>query len=190
MWKWGRAVHEKQAFQKLRAVVLKRFHAALDDVLGGLAMFPAILYLIVDSRDPKKDRLVDCKGMWERLPEPNASDDASTNVLALLMVNHLTTTVKMRRIYDAACVALQEPPLGLHSSCVTINYRSPLPTITPTNYLGFKRLRGETSSDRSGGKRDGESDHGDEGANSDRSKKRKVRGGKQKDIGALLGDFA
>jgi hypothetical protein len=94
----------------------------------------------------------------------------------------ITITEKYRQLYDAACVTDGQPSLGPDSAYVSIHYTAPWGVDTDVDYIGYKRLADKTSNCSRGKRRPDKDAEPDE-------KKKRVRAGKNKDLGALLGDF-
>lgn len=222
MWKWGRAVQEKKAFQKLKVVGLERFRVWEGDLLRGLSLFPALSFLAVRPAGPfmiyENGRFESIESTvlekWARLPSPRSPTGYCTDDWVESMVQatwvpqrddfpgydradlsflhnvfsriDMTVTEKYREWYDAACVRDLQPKLGPDSSYVSILYKSPWDSDNDPDdpeYLVYNRLPDRAPSSSNSKKRPDKNEASE-------GNKRRVRGGRNKDIGALLGDFS
>ncbi|KAF2869164.1 hypothetical protein BDV95DRAFT_578502 [Massariosphaeria phaeospora] len=193
---WGRAVYEKGAFTKLRVLILRHFSVGMEFTFKGITVFPALYLVNMDSWFLKLDVLgaksgqTFKNGRWRHLPTDDQHDHArNQNPQTTWKRTDITSHRKMEIIYDFASGLLHQPPrTRLAEPSISIVYGDSRSVEDRKSYSAwFVRVPPSAEDTKAPVKRAGDDS---ENTKDEASKKRKVRQGKQKDIGSLLGGFA
>jgi hypothetical protein len=203
---WSRAVLEQQAFTKLRVLILRMFPIELEDTLKWLTSWPALdmirlenCYLAPNVLRSEEEQLF-YNGNWKSLPTIGVSSRQTLNpgLLTRLVRSDIITSKRLKIIYDMACKSLNLPTLAtsrdFHVSILYYDYVYPY-GITSTQSsntsvsLWFTRVPLSEGDAKEVPLLEATSKRPNSGVREVEGKKRKVREGKQKDVGALLGSF-
>jgi hypothetical protein len=192
---WSRAVSEQQAFTKLRVLILKGFPIEVEDTLKWLTSWPDLYmvrlvecYLAPDVHRSGEEQLF-CNGNWKSLP-------LNPHIWKRLAPHDATVSRRLKFLYDTSSESLNLPTLGtskdshifIHYSAHPYSITSPPPrnncislwfTRVPLSLDDAKEVPVPTPTPK----------RSNSGLKEEDGKKRKVREGKQKDVGALLGTF-
>jgi hypothetical protein len=183
MRNWGRAVREKQTFQKLRILIFYDLGPSPSDILRAVSGFPFLHLVCITHPD---NHTAELQGRWqhvnktregEKLP-PTWADEATDNptLVQIFDISRAMSQLPHRKDTGETSLFLdyRTAPIGYRKvSTQSIQYYVRLPDRkVPLGKDGLVSGRSSEYSDRG-----------------TPSKKRKVRDGKQKDLGSLLGGF-
>ncbi|KAF2018422.1 hypothetical protein BU24DRAFT_461361 [Aaosphaeria arxii CBS 175.79] len=198
---WSRAVHEAHAFFKLKVLVLRGFVVRPEHLAGPLA-FPALALCSTNSvcllrslRTSKRNGDVYDDGIWRCLHID--SDDGHNSAVALghdldyeFKREDLTKHQKMQILYD---FAISRAPTDRVADKPVISIAHGNPKLYNPEFtkdcVWFTRVGWESAPNIHDQKSVIDKNK-DEASRDGSNKRRKMRGGKQQDIGSLLESFS
>ncbi|KAF2444212.1 hypothetical protein P171DRAFT_432280 [Karstenula rhodostoma CBS 690.94] len=193
---WSRAVRERGAFTQLRVVGLHHHAASLQATLKGLSQFPALRICTVEPHAPLASsqaalsQIASAALPFELLSDTTCNDDDDPE--GIWSRGNVSGHVKMKMLYElAGRMHPQNHAEDIPGSAVLSVYYGAERNFAYTRYpLWFKRVADVESEHQDGRlpKRSPNDEGGEDKAGGGK-KKRRVREGKQKDIGSLLGGF-
>ncbi|KAF2685579.1 hypothetical protein K458DRAFT_14376 [Lentithecium fluviatile CBS 122367] len=211
MKRWGLYVQQKGTFMKLRVVVFRHFQTNIESTLACFQRFPQLLLCNIDTSSAAENSTgsghgtpvpsVDC---WQRLVVQGAGAlSRSKNPRKIWTTSKKTIHERMKMLYDLASVLSPSPRAGTKGNAlVSIHYGDELRFVDRSGdsawFVREAPARGEVAqSDKrpseSGGCLADELPSAGAGTNPGEgvyvNKKRKIRGGKQMEIGSILGVF-
>jgi hypothetical protein len=190
MRNWGRAVREKHAFKNLRLLVLCEIGPSTSDILRGISSFPALHLACLSTSGHNERRELKVNGMqghWQPVdatPEAGElhtiwSEDQRIHISVLVklfdMSRRMSQLPSRAEAGDASlCLSYRGEPLSRYKQHgQDIRYYVRLPDrAVPVEMDDLEKSQSSQHDNQSRP-----------------TKKRKVREGKQKDIGSLLGSF-
>jgi hypothetical protein len=190
MRNWGRAVREKQALKSLRVIFLCDFGPSASDILQGVSSFPALHLACLGTsgyHEAKKLNVDPTQGQWQPVDLTPKGDKPQTIWTGDQRI-HISILVK---IFDMSRKMSQLPSRAeAGDTSLYLSYKAdPLTRYKQhdqdTRYYVRLPDREVPSEMDSLDKSQSFGHH----SQSRPTKKRKVREGKQKDIGSLLGSF-
>ncbi|OAF99570.1 uncharacterized protein CC84DRAFT_1209906 [Paraphaeosphaeria sporulosa] len=195
---WSRAVKEKGAFTQLRVVGLHHHAASLPATLKGLSQFPALRICTVEPQPPLASsqaaisQIASAALPFELLVDDYTGTADSDTPEAVWSKGNLPGHVKMKMLYDlAGRMHPDQAPEDVPDSAVLSVYYGAERNLAYNRYpLWFKRL-GSVETEYEAGRQPKryQDDQGGEERTGGGKKPRRLREGKQMDIGSLLGGF-
>ncbi|KAL5395870.1 hypothetical protein PMIN06_004347 [Paraphaeosphaeria minitans] len=194
---WSRVVKEKDAFTQLRVVGLHHHAASLAATLKGLSQFPALQICTVEPQPPLASsqaaisQIASAALPFELLVDDYTYTDDGDTPEAIWSKGNLSGHVKMKMLYDLAgrMHSHQNPEDSASPAILSVYYGAEQNLAYNRYPLWFKRLGDVRTESQDGRLKKRSQGHGGDDISGGVKKRKRVRGGKQMDIGSLLEGF-